>query len=375
MSIQLVSASLGNPLAATPANGAAASSGGDFGDLFNRIIGKTSGDEIAANGIAPMADALSSLALLPEDLRALLREIKAHSAEDSDRDDTLLSFLGSLNLPMSHDATMRALTPLEGQEEVPELAQRQGAELSLTGESKVMQTAKFAVTLAAQETAPTESFAEQLAKSGNATLAGTQTVPTENFAEQLAKSGNTAGNAAGNETLASAQAVMSAASTPRPAEAGGQPIAEQRIQTPVNSPAWAQDFGDKIVWMTKNGEQRVELHLTPAHLGPLQIRLHLDADKASANIVATVASPETRQAIEDALPRLKEMLASAGVELGETQVGTQAQQQQASGTENQGNGRDSSRQEDENAAILNRSAETSAITRRTHGDGWVDLFA
>jgi flagellar hook-length control protein FliK len=341
MTIQLVSASPGNPLAAASANGTAeADSSSDFGDLFNRIMGKFSSAENAAEHVASMPETPASLAaLLPEELRALLRKNKAHGAEDEAREAPVFSFLGSLNLPMNQLPHM----PLEDQASLPELslglAQGQGAKLSLPGEGKLMPTgtAKFAVTLAMPDAAPTENLAEQPA------------VPV-------------------NETLAGAQAVTHSIGTHRPAEAG-----EQRIQTPVNSPAWSQDFGDKIIWMAKNGEQRVELRLTPANLGPLQIQLHLDADKTSANLIATVASPEVRQAIEDALPRLREMLASAGVALGDTQVGTQAQRQQAS--ENQSNGRGSSLREDENAAILDHSAEASAITHLTRGDGRVDLFA
>jgi flagellar hook-length control protein FliK len=39
--------------------------------------------------------------------------------------------------------------------------------------------------------------------------------------------------------------------------------------------------------MARNDGQQAELRLNPAHLGPLRISLHLEADKASANFLAT----------------------------------------------------------------------------------------
>lgn len=141
------------------------------------------------------------------------------------------------------------------------------------------------------------------------------------------------------------------------------------MRTPLHDTSrWSQEFGEKIVWMAKNDLQQAQLNLNPAHLGPLRITLNMEADQASA--VFTAATPEVRQVIEDAMPRLREMLAGAGISLGHTQVGTQSQQEQAMAQEGRG-----SSQANKDGAILEAesAAATPVIQRR--GSGMVDLFA
>ena len=153
-----------------------------------------------------------------------------------------------------------------------------------------------------------------------------------------------------------------------------QPVTD-RLNTPLQDPRWAQDFGEKIVWMAKNGEQQARLQLNPAHLGPLQIHLNLDTDKVSATITAVAATPEARQAIEDALPRLKEMLAGAGISLGDTQVGTQSRQESTFASTNHDGALATPSRNGLNGAILGNSTEDIQVSHIRRGDGLVDLFA
>ncbi|MDR2366118.1 MAG: flagellar hook-length control protein FliK [Zoogloeaceae bacterium] len=164
-----------------------------------------------------------------------------------------------------------------------------------------------------------------------------------------------------------------------PTNAGGG-MRRDALTTPLASPAWRQEFGEKIVWMAKNDQQLARLSLYPAHLGPLSVTLNLDADKATAVFVA--ATQEARQAIEDALPRLREMLAAAGVSLGQTDVG--AEERQAGMFDEEGARaapRENRDQRNKNATAgeegtileAHLSAEASGSLRR--GAGMVDLFA
>jgi len=99
------------------------------------------------------------------------------------------------------------------------------------------------------------------------------------------------------------------------------------LSTPVASPAWGERLGEQILWMSKNGQQQVDLKLHPANLGPLSISLNLEGDKATLHF--TVATQEVRQAIEEAMPRLREMMAAAGVSLGQTDVDEQTRRETA----------------------------------------------
>lgn len=95
--------------------------------------------------------------------------------------------------------------------------------------------------------------------------------------------------------------------------------AADRIAPRVASPAWNQAIGQKVVWMVGNEQQSAALTLNPPDLGPLQVVIKVSENTATANFVS--AHPEVRQALEAAMPRLREMLGEAGVQLGQTHVG------------------------------------------------------
>jgi len=65
-----------------------------------------------------------------------------------------------------------------------------------------------------------------------------------------------------------------------------------------------------------------QLHLNPPDLGPLKIAISLDQSQASAQFFSAHAS--VREALEVAMPRLREMLADSGITLGNTSVGAEA---------------------------------------------------
>lgn len=92
-----------------------------------------------------------------------------------------------------------------------------------------------------------------------------------------------------------------------------------RIAPRVATPAWNQAVGHKIVWMAGNEQQVASLTLNPPDLGPLQVVIRVSESIATANFVS--AHPEVRQALEAAMPRLREMLGEAGIQLGQAHVG------------------------------------------------------
>ncbi len=64
-----------------------------------------------------------------------------------------------------------------------------------------------------------------------------------------------------------------------------------------------------------------ELRLSPAELGPVQVQISLDDNVAK--VAFTAGHAVTREALEQALPRLREMFADQGVTLGEASVSDQ----------------------------------------------------
>ena len=115
-----------------------------------------------------------------------------------------------------------------------------------------------------------------------------------------------------------AQAAEMGGSTPT----RGVPEPSASVQTRVGERAWDQAVGEKLVWMVNQKHQVAQLHLNPPELGPLKISISLDQNQASAQFFSAHAS--VREALETAMPRLREMLADSGITLGNASVGTEA---------------------------------------------------
>jgi len=127
--------------------------------------------------------------------------------------------------------------------------------------------------------------------------------------------------AASNASLAGAVPMHAAAAAQ--ASHGG----EYRIVTPVGSQHWEAAIGNSLVVMAGSGQERAELVLTPPQLGRVEVSIAMKGDEASAVFVS--ASPAVREALENALPRLREVLADAGITLGQAQVGSESPRQAA----------------------------------------------
>ncbi|MCE7913517.1 MAG: flagellar hook-length control protein FliK [Nitrosomonas sp. PRO4] len=98
-----------------------------------------------------------------------------------------------------------------------------------------------------------------------------------------------------------------------------------QVDLPVDQPKWGSEFAQKIVWLTSQQHQVAEIRLNPAHLGPVEVMLTITQDQATAQFLSP--HPAVREAIEQALPRLREMMAENGIQLGNVMVGADSFQQ------------------------------------------------
>lgn len=130
----------------------------------------------------------------------------------------------------------------------------------------------------------------------------------------------------GEKTTRGPAADMSSAIANAPAQAHSvqhtRGEAALSVPTAVRDANWNTDFGQKVVWLANSHTQSAELTLNPPDMGSIEISLKVSNDTATA----TFSSPhsEVREAIETALPRLREMFASAGIELGQTNVSAES---------------------------------------------------
>ena len=99
------------------------------------------------------------------------------------------------------------------------------------------------------------------------------------------------------------------------------------VNTPVSSPQWGSEVGQKIAWMSSSGNHVAELHLNPPNLGPVEVKLTIHNDQATVQFVAQ--HHEACNALESALPKLKEMMMESGIALGNATVNSGSSQQQS----------------------------------------------
>lgn len=104
-----------------------------------------------------------------------------------------------------------------------------------------------------------------------------------------------------------------------PSAQRGAPAHVVTIQTPVGQPQWSDDVGQQVVVMMNSRLETAQLQVTPPDMGPVEISLKMGNDgSAQLSFVSGVA--ETRQALEQGLPRLSAMLADNGIRLADAQV-------------------------------------------------------
>lgn len=155
-------------------------------------------------------------------------------------------------------------------------------------------------------------------------------------------------------------------STPAPASA--------TVSTPMGAPGWDQEVGNKLTWMVGRVDTRAELVLNPPHLGRVEVSVTMNGDQATATFAS--ANPSVREALENAMPRLREILQGAGITLGDAQVGAESFRQSAEQRENgdnpaRGRGLDA----DGTPHGLAAGEDTGPTNRLQRGNGLVDTFA
>ena len=102
-----------------------------------------------------------------------------------------------------------------------------------------------------------------------------------------------------------------------------------------------QQLGEKIRWMVNARNTMAEIRLDPPELGSMQVRVNVAGDAASVSFV--VQSQQAKEALADAMPKLRDMLSEQGIELGDAQVrkdnsSGQDNGQQLAGDSHQGQG-------------------------------------
>lgn len=221
----------------------------------------------------------------------------------------------------------------------------------------------------ASEDSSTASPLSTLGMAAGAAAKTTEIARGQEFSEQLVAAiaaSKEDPHAAGN-TAAAVQQVI-ASTTTHSSQATAQAMTQ-----PVGTAAWSEEIGNKIVWMANRMESKAELVLTPPQMGRVEVSLSISGEQATANFVSGNAA--VREALEAALPRLREVLADAGIQLGQAQVGAENARQSAQQEKNGDNFGFNGETPVDNAGLPAQSGSISAAAGLKTGRGLVDVFA
>ena len=138
------------------------------------------------------------------------------------------------------------------------------------------------------------------------------------------------------------------------------------IEAPVRSASFVTELADKVVWLSGRQGQFADLSLNPPQMGSLEVRLTVSGADASAQFFSP--NPVVRDAIDAALPKLRELMAQAGLTLGEAEVRDHAfSRRENAEMQNQPHEQDAD-------IVANQAALAGIGMARTSGLGLVDLY-
>jgi len=113
----------------------------------------------------------------------------------------------------------------------------------------------------------------------------------------------------------------------------GTALYQSVIHESVGQTGWNQSMSGQVAWMASQNIRSAELKLNPANLGSIEVRIGID----DRNVKVAFGSHHAlvREAIQQSIPHLREMMAEQGLNLSNPDVSQQAfsQQQDSSFTQ------------------------------------------
>lgn len=85
-----------------------------------------------------------------------------------------------------------------------------------------------------------------------------------------------------------------------------------------------QQLVEKVRWMVNQNNLQADIRLDPPELGAMKVRVSLSGETASVNIV--VQSQQAKDLLDSAAPKLRDLLEEQGIQLGQSSVQQEQQQ-------------------------------------------------
>lgn len=100
-----------------------------------------------------------------------------------------------------------------------------------------------------------------------------------------------------------------------------QPLTEKasiQLDTPMGHPKWSEGFSQRVQWVVNQSMNGAQIRLNPQNMGPIEVRIQMQNEQATVSFTAQHGA--TREAIDAALPRLRDMLSEQNVNVGNIDV-------------------------------------------------------
>ncbi len=148
-------------------------------------------------------------------------------------------------------------------------------------------------------------------------------------------------------------------------------LLEMGIPQPVAARGWDAALADRVSWMVQGEQQFARLRLNPPNLGPLDVRISVQQDQTSVTFIAQHAA--VREALEAALPRLREMFDQQSLQLVRADVSDPGTRQ--GGQTGAGQGQDRTPGEDTDQDSVPAEPLQTPMSEVRAVRGLIDLFA
>ena len=145
------------------------------------------------------------------------------------------------------------------------------------------------------------------------------------------------------------------------------------LELPMSDKNWGQAMGDRLLWMVRNDVQGAEVKLNPRGLGPIEIRIAIQNDQANVNFIAQHAP--TREALENSLPRLREMFMEANLNLADVDVGKRENSTFGGNANTASGDGDTAMADQAGDWFVDEGDEESGVQKRVAGNGILDDYA
>jgi flagellar hook-length control protein FliK len=146
----------------------------------------------------------------------------------------------------------------------------------------------------------------------------------------LPNSGETAASNAGSAQRVAFSAELPALATPASSSPAGPSSAAatlaeldtlagtRPLQPQAGQEQFARGLGERLLLMADGGLQSARIRISPENLGPLDIRIQVQDD--ATQVWFNASQGQTREILEQAMPRLRELLADQGMRLTDANV-------------------------------------------------------